>query len=145
MSVQLDTNILTRLSQPTDPAHGTARTAVAKLQAAGRGLVLVPQNLYEFWAVATRPVANNGLGLTVQECHMEIGRLKALFPLRPDDPAIVGIWETLVLAHDCKGKVAHDARLVAAMQTHGLTEILTFNTADFARFPGIVAIDPATV
>ena len=90
-------------------------------------------------------MANNGLGLTVQECHAEIIRLKALFPIRPDDPAILGIWESLVLAHDCKGKVAHDARLVAAMQTHGLTEILTFNTVDFSRFPGIVAIDPATV
>ena len=55
MSVQLDTNILTRLSQSTDPAHSAARNAVAKLQAAGRGLGIVPQNLYEFWAVATRP------------------------------------------------------------------------------------------
>jgi predicted nucleic acid-binding protein len=145
MSVQLDTNVLIRLSQFNDPAHGTAQAAIAKLQAAGRSLGIVPQNLFEFWAVATRPVANNGLGLTVPECHAEIVRHKALFLLRPDDPAIVGVWEALVVAHDCKGKVAHDARLVAAMQTHGLTEILTFNTADFARFSGIVAIDPATV
>jgi predicted nucleic acid-binding protein len=145
MSIQLDTNILTRLSQPTDPAHATARSAVATLQSAGRNLGLVPQNLYEFWSVATRPVASNGLGLTVPECHAEILRLKALFQLRPDDPSIVGVWESLVVACDCKGKVAHDARLVAAMQTHGLTEILTFNTTDFARFPGVVAIDPASV
>ena len=66
-------------------------------------------------------------------------------PRRPDDPAVVSVWEALVVAHDCKGKVAHDARLVAAMQTHGLNEILTFNIADFTRFPGITAIDPATV
>jgi predicted nucleic acid-binding protein len=145
MSVQLDTNILIRLAQPTDPAHGIARTAVAKLQGTRRSPGIVPQNLYEFWVVATRPVAGNGLGLTVPECHAEIVRLKTLFPLRLDDPAIVGVWEVLVVAHDCKGKVAHDARLVAAMQTHGLTDILTFNTGDFARFPGIVAIDPATV
>jgi predicted nucleic acid-binding protein len=145
MSVQLDTNILTRLSQPTDPAHATARAAVTKFQSANRLLNIVPQNLYEFWAVARRPVGNNGLGLTVQECHAEIMRLKSLFTLLPDDPAMVGEWEALVLAHDCKGKVSHDARLVAAMQTHGLTELLTFNTADFARFSGIAAIDPANV
>jgi len=145
MSVQLDTNILTRLSQPTDPAHGTARSAVVKLQAAGRDLGLVPQNLYEFWSVATRPVANNGLGLTVPECRAEIIRFRSLFALRPDDPSLVNVWEAIVVAHDCKGKVAHDARLVAAMQTHRLAEILTFNTADFARFPVITAIDPATV
>jgi predicted nucleic acid-binding protein len=145
MSIQLDTNILTRLSQPTDPAHGVAQAAVAKLASAGQDFGIVPLNLYEWWTVATRPIANNGLGLSVQEAHGEIVRLTGLFPLRPDDPAIVGVWEALVVAHDCKGKVAHDARLVAAMQTHGLNEILTFNTADFARFPGIVAIHPSTV
>jgi hypothetical protein len=26
-----------------------------------------------------------------------------------------------------------------------LTHILTFNTADFARYPGIIAVDPLTV
>jgi predicted nucleic acid-binding protein len=145
VSIQLDTNILTRLSQPTAKAHVAARTAVSKLLANGQTLEIVPQNLYEFWAVATRPIANNGLGLTVNECRAEISRLKILFPLRPDDPAIVGIWESLVVAHDCKGKVAHDARLVASMQTRGVREILTFNTADFARFTNIVSIDPTTV
>jgi predicted nucleic acid-binding protein len=145
MSTLLDTNILTRLAQPTDPAHGTARRAVAVLQAGGRSVSIVPQNLYEFWVVATRPVANNGLGLSVPECHAEVIRIKALFPLLPDPLTIIDVWEALVVAHDCKGKVAHDARLVAAMLTHGLHEILTFNTADFTRFPGITAIDPATV
>jgi predicted nucleic acid-binding protein len=145
MTTQLDTNVLTRLAQPTDPAHVTARAAVAKLQAAGRGPYIIPQNLYEFWAVATRPVANNGLGLTVPECHAEITRLRALFPLLPDAPTLLDVWESLVVTHDCKGKVAHDARIVAAMQTHGIRDLLTFNTADFARFAGITAIDPATV
>jgi hypothetical protein len=31
------------------------------------------------------------------------------------------------------------------MQTRGVREILTFNTADFARFTNIVSIDPTTV
>ena len=82
MSVQLDTNILTRLSHPTDPAHGIAGAAVAKLAAAGQDFIIVPQNLYEWWTVATRPIANNGLGLSVPEAHGEIVRRKALFPLR---------------------------------------------------------------
>jgi predicted nucleic acid-binding protein len=145
MSIQLDTSILTRLCRPNDPAHTTARNAVAKLQAVGRILEIVPQNLYEFWTVATRPVAGNGLGLTVHEAHAEILRLRALFPLRLDDPAIVDVWESLVVAHVCKGKVSHDARLVGAMQMRGVQEILTFNVADFARFSGIFVIDPATV
>jgi predicted nucleic acid-binding protein len=44
-----------------------------------------------------------------------------------------------------KGKNAHDARLVAAMQRHGLTRLLTFNKPDFMRFPGINVYSPAEV
>ena len=39
----------------------------------------------------------------------------------------------------------HDARLVALMQVHGITHILTLNRADFARYPGIVPIDPVSL
>jgi hypothetical protein len=31
------------------------------------------------------------------------------------------------------------------MRTHGVTRILTFNVADFSRFPGLVLLDPATL
>lgn len=51
----------------------------------------------------------------------------------------------MVAAYACQGKVAHDARYVAAMRAHGLTHLLTFNGADFARFPGITVLDPHTV
>jgi len=52
------------------------------------------------------------------------------------------IWERLVVAHLCHGRVSYVARLVAAMRTHGITRLLTLNTADFARFPGLTLIDP---
>ena len=31
------------------------------------------------------------------------------------------------------------------MRTHRLTHLLTFNVADFARFPGITILDPLAV
>ena len=41
---------------------------------------------------------------------------------------------------------AHDAALVAAMQAHGLGQILTFNTGDFRRFePQIRLLTPEQV
>ena len=43
------------------------------------------------------------------------------------------------------GKSAHDARLVAAMEPHGLTHLLTFNLADFRRYSNIQLLDPAVV
>jgi predicted nucleic acid-binding protein len=43
------------------------------------------------------------------------------------------------------GKNAHDARLVAAMNVHGVTHLLTFNAADFRRFTTIQVMTPAAV
>jgi predicted nucleic acid-binding protein len=38
----------------------------------------------------------------------------------------------------------HDARLVAAMNVHGVRRILTFNTDDFARY-GIEVLHPSSL
>ncbi len=145
MNVLLDTNILGRMLQTGHAQHRPAQDAVDALVARGDTPRLVPQVLYELWAVATRPVANNGIGMSVAQAAAELSRMQTLFPLLPDSPAIFPEWQRLVVAHSVLGKNAHDARLVAAMAVHGLTHLLTFNTSDFARFPGITALDPASV
>ena len=143
MTVQLDTNVLTRLAQPTHPLHATAASAVRNLQSAGHSLCIVPQNFYEFWVVATRPLGDNGLALTVPEAVTELDRLKRTFVLNSDTPTILPEWEKLISAFDCKGKTAHDARIVAAMKVHGVKDLLTFNVKDFARYSDLNVIDPA--
>jgi predicted nucleic acid-binding protein len=40
------------------------------------------------------------------------------------------------------GVKVHDAWLVAAMKSHGVGRILTFNSSDFARYDGIECVDP---
>ena len=146
MSALLDTNILTRLAEPAHPLRTTALKAVEALESAGRILHIVPQNLYEFWVVATRPAtANGGLGLTVAEARAALDSIRGSFVLLHDMPAVLGEWERLVVAHDCKGKPAHDARLVAAMHVHGVTELLTFSGTDFRRFGDIVVLEPVAV
>jgi predicted nucleic acid-binding protein len=104
----------------------------------------VPQNLYEFWSVTTRPVAQNGLGFSSGQAAAALTRLKQLFTLLEDTPAILPEWERLVVAHAVLGKNAHDARIAATMLIHGVTHLLTFNDADFRRFP-ITVLTPAAV
>lgn len=145
MSYLVDTNVLLRLVQLSSPSHTDARRASLTLRKRGEELFITPQNLIEFWAVATRPVADNGLGLAVAQAARELRKLKRFFRLRPDTPAIFPEWEKLVTTYQVSGKQVHDARLVAAMQAHGLTHILTFNTNDFNRYGGITAINPQTV
>lgn len=142
MSTLLDTNILTRLAQPDHAQHAAARNAVRLLLERGEQLCVVPQNLYEFWAVATRLAAENGLVLTIAEAEAELSQIKRLFTLYRDERGILPHWEQLVTIHKVKGKTSHDARLVAAMERHGLTQLLTFNIEHFARFARITVISP---
>ena len=145
MTVVIDANVLLRFADPTAAQHSTAVVALSALRSQGDALRTIPQSLYEFWVVATRPVANNGLGLSVAECDQALARIETLLPLLSDPPALFAEWRTLVVAHGCRGKAAHDARYVAALRGHGLTHFLTFNVADFTRFPGVTVLDPAAV
>ncbi len=141
--ILLDTNIALRLADPTHVQHVIAKTAVSVLLNRSEIFAILPQTIYEFWVVATRPLAVNGLGLSVPDCLLVIAKLKNFTSFLPDQPTLFAEWESLVTTHQCQGKVAHDARLVAAMQTHGLTHILTFNVADFRRYTALTVIDPA--
>jgi predicted nucleic acid-binding protein len=145
MNFLVDTNILGRMAEPGHAQYQLALDATNALDLRGDSLHIVPQVLYEFWVVATRPRAVNGLGLSVGEATTELARLKTLFPLLFDTPSIYPEWERLVSTNRVGGKNAHDARLVAAMTVHGLTHLLTFNVGGFAPYPGITALAPAAV
>ncbi len=64
--VLTDTNIWLRVVDPGADHHASAVEAVAHLLTEGHEVCLCPQNLIEFWAVATRPVDANGIGWTVE-------------------------------------------------------------------------------
>ncbi|HXB74823.1 MAG TPA: type II toxin-antitoxin system VapC family toxin [Candidatus Acidoferrales bacterium] len=139
----IDTSTLLRTLQVRHPQYETVARALETLPSRGRHLHIVPQNLYELWVVATRPLSQNGLGLSITDATSELMRLKSMFPLLPDTPAIYQAWENLVIRYQVSGKPAHDARLVAAMQVHGLTTILTFDKTGFSRYAGIEVMHPA--
>ncbi len=145
MSFLVDTNVLLRSAQPSHTMHADAVRAVGELLARGELLSIIPQNVIEYWAVATRPVEANGLGLSVVEMAIEVSKLKTVFQVLPDTPAIFGEWEVLVSRHTVKGKEVHDARIVAAMLAHKVPNLLTFNTNDFKRFTEISTVDPRQV
>lgn len=145
MSYLVDTNILVCLVHQVDPMHPDVKSACTTLQTQGEILCIIPQNLIEFWVVATRPTSANGLGLTLTETSQELSILKEIFQLKPDTSTIFVEWEQLVVKYQVIGKLAHDTRLVAAMIAHNLTDLLTFNTKDFKRFSEITVIDPRSI
>jgi len=145
MPFLLDTNILLRSVDSTHPMNPDAVNAIITLRNRGEQLYIVPQNLIEFWNVCTRQIQRNGLGRSATEAEAEINRLKQIFPLLLDTEAIYQEWERLVITYKVIGVNVHDARLVAAMIVHGLTNILTFNITDFARYSEITAVNPPSL
>jgi predicted nucleic acid-binding protein len=134
MATLIDTNILVRTLNPDDPQYQMAANALAKLRMESELLCIAPQNLIEFWAVATRSPDRNGLGMTGEEAESEITILRRLFSLLPYTPEVLDIWQSLVVRHKVSGKQTHDAHLAAIMHAHSVQNILTFNATDFQSF-----------
>ena len=124
--ILLDTNLLGRMTDSADPLCSVSRRTVHALLARKEQVIIVPQNLYEFWAVATRrsgapPAGQNGLGMTCEQARQWIQFFRRRFTLLDDRAELLGRWQELVTTHGIKGVRSHDARLAAAMQTYGIT------------------------
>ena len=118
-----DTNIILRRIHRAHPQYRQARDAITKFSSAGNRVCVTSQNLVELWAVCTRPIENNGLGLTPAQADRIVGRVEASVFRLPDSDNVYTEWRRLVVAH-------------------GVTHILTFNADDFSRYPGITVLDP---
>ena len=145
MKILLDSNVLLRWNIRTAPQSQLVIRAVDLLLASGDLPCYTSQNLGEFWNVLTRPLDRNGFGLTPHEADGRARVIESQIPMLPDDPAVHLVWRKLLVTHAISGVQVHDARLVAAMNVHGVKRILTLNTREFARFPSIEAIHPEKV
>jgi predicted nucleic acid-binding protein len=109
----VDTNILLRLVQRTDPLNIVIRNAVSKLKSDGNIMLITPQNCAEFWNVATRPATKNGFGLTPKDADRQLRLIERIFPLLSDIPTVYPKWRRLVVKFGVSGVQVHDARLAA--------------------------------
>lgn len=140
-----DTSVLVRLYDTNNPLSTVVRQCFRKIERDGQELVIVPQILVEFWAVATRPTNVNGLGMKTGEAETELDKFQKLFKVLPENEKIFQEWKTLVAKYNVKGKPTHDTRIVAAMIVNGIDNILTLNPGDFKRFTEINTISPMDI
>ena len=145
MRVLVDTNVLLRSAQPSHPLFRQASHAVSKMIRRGDAVFFTPQNIAEFWNVATRPADKNVLGFSLEEALREVESIERILTLLPDIPAIYTAWKETVSRHKVQGVKIHDARLVAIMEVYAVASILTFNDADFKRYSEITAIPPSSI
>ncbi|HUO09926.1 MAG TPA: type II toxin-antitoxin system VapC family toxin [Phycisphaerae bacterium] len=144
MRYLLDTGILLRLPDRSDPFHSVVREAVRGLSP--HELVTATQNIAEFWNVCTRPsTARGGLGLAGHEAQRRLRLLERLVVVLREPPSAYERWKTLVMRCKVQRRQVHDARLVALMKAYRIKRVLTLNAPDFARYPGVEAITPQNV
>ena len=142
----VDTGTLLRFTYRPHPDNKVIRDAVRKLRVSGVVLRYTPQNVVEYWNVATHPTtARGGFGLTLREAERSVALVRRLFALLPDDPKVLEEWLRIVVNYRVSGVQVHDARLVAFMNVYGVRRILTLNPTDFARYTGITAVQPPDV
>jgi len=142
----VDTNVLLRFADFADPLHEFAHRAIVSTRQTN-DLQVTSQNLIESWNVMTRPQNRNGFGQTVAEADDHLALLERLFHRLSNPSNVYQRWRKLVVSHGVSGVQVHDARLVVVMLSHGISQILTFNEKDFARYAdlGIETINPRTL
>jgi predicted nucleic acid-binding protein len=89
MIIVVDTNVLLRLDHVGHPHRQIAQAAIERLIDDQHALRTVPQVLYEYWVVATRPVDANGLGFSVSVTKQMLADHKELFPPLRDERGIL--------------------------------------------------------
>ena len=136
----LDTNVLLAATDEGRQEHERALAVLDEWPAAGVALYASGQVLREYLCVATRDVAENGLGLAPAEALSNVsafrGRLRVLEESAKVSDRLIALLSTI----HCLGKQVHDANVVATMLVHGIETIVTNNENDFSRFAEHIAI-----
>ncbi len=138
----LDTNVAWRRFETTDPKHSIIKSTIDSILSRGETCYVTAQILVEFRAIATRPIATNGRGMTPTMASTLATKIESSFAFLPDCPSIYPQWKLLVDKYSVSGKQVHDARLVAVMLVYGVTHLLTLNAKDFQRFAEITVVSP---
>jgi predicted nucleic acid-binding protein len=148
MAYLLDTGILLRLVDKQDRSHTLVKAAAGVLGNRGESLVIATQNVAEFCNVATRPIANNGLGLSPTVALDLLEReIEPICSALAEPAPVYAELKRLAVTYSVIGKQVHDARLVAMMLVWQVESILTLNDRDFRRYEpeGNAIVTPAAL
>jgi predicted nucleic acid-binding protein len=80
--------------------------------------------------------------MDADEAVQTVQAFEDLFRIVEDTAEIGRKLLELVGRFHVKGRVVHDANIVATMSVHGVRRLLTANPADFQRFAEIIDIEP---
>lgn len=134
----VDTNVLLAA---TDRSRDHHEAATRFLNEEVRRLAVCPQIVREYLAVASRPVAVNGLGLSGEDAVANVEQFLECMEVLAEGPATTRSLMDLIVTGPSVGKQVHDANVVAVALAHRAVAIVTDNTRHFARFAHVVVVE----
>lgn len=139
--VFLDTNILVHANVAESPRHHVALETVKQFSEAGVEIWISRQVLREFLAVLTRPQVFLK-PRPVSTITARVRQFETLFRIADENATVTARLLDLLERTPVGGRQVHDANIVAAMLSHGVTRLVTENTRDFKRFADLITVLP---
>lgn len=142
--VFIDTNVMVYAHVAESPRHASALSALKQLYETEIDSCISGQVLREFLVTLTRPkvFTKPPSRQTVVE---RTRHLTHHFHIREEGHAVTVKLLELMDGFEIAGKQVHDANIVATMLVHGITQVLTHNITDFARFSSLITVLPLTL
>jgi predicted nucleic acid-binding protein len=140
-AVFVDTNILIYAALRQSPLNPQAKERLKRLGEQGIPVWISRQVIREFLAAMTRSRE------LVEEVPLEallelVHYLEAHFLVADEGPHVTARLLELIERIPVRGKQVHDANVVATMLAYDVHNLLTHNTADFARYSDLITVLP---
>lgn len=138
--VLVDTNVLLEATDEGRQLHTKALGLFRNADGAGVDLFLSTQVLREYLVVATRPIENNGLGMTTDMALDNVKRFQNIASLVAETLQAGELFIEWAGKHQIRGKKLHDLQILATASVAGMHALITANEKDYPKLPLLTII-----
>lgn len=131
--VLVDTNVLLEATDEGRKLHQHALSVFSNAEEAGVDLFVATQVIREYLVVATRPLANNGLGMGMASALGNIAQFRRRASLIAESSQASELFLVWAARFEIGGKRLHDLQLLASASVAGMNSLLTGERAGFPR------------
>ncbi len=141
----VDTNVLLEATDEGRRLHGHALDLFRNASDAGVDLFLGTQVLREYLVVATRPIENNGLGMTTDHALDNIKRFQKRASLVAETLQAGELFLEWAGKYQIRGKRLHDLQILATASAAGMHALITANMKDYPNSSALSIIPLAAL
>jgi predicted nucleic acid-binding protein len=138
--VLIDTNVLLEATDEGRRFHVRAMDLFRSADDDGVDLYLSTQVIREYLVVATRPIENNGLGMTTHTALDNIKRFRKRASWVAETLQAGELFLDWAATYGTRGKKLHDLQILATASAAGMHALVTANGKDYPKTSPITII-----